>query len=119
MNTMLVKELARFLFNAGLNGSIPENAEVRIRNTEAKTECAVIDGNFDGEMTLRLYVDSVDVVPDLDMIPAGWWRVRAPDGSLWCETSDETEARQAMRPGDKLFRLYSQTFEQWREVMGR
>lgn len=29
-----------------------------------------------------------------------WWRVTAPDGSLWCETSNEQEARSRMREGD-------------------
>jgi hypothetical protein len=38
--------------------------------------------------------------------PVRWWRVIAPDGSTWCETSDETEARDAMRPGDVLWQAY-------------
>lgn len=33
---------------------------------------------------------------------SGWWRVLAPDGSLWCEASDEKEVRASMRPGDTL-----------------
>ena len=30
-----------------------------------------------------------------------WWRVVAPDGSLWCE-SDKADARDRLRPGDRL-----------------
>lgn len=43
-----------------------------------------------------------------------WWRVLAPDGSLWCETSDESEARDAMRPGDELQRLWTRRQSEWR-----
>jgi hypothetical protein len=42
-----------------------------------------------------------------------WWRVVAPDGSIWCETSVESEAREAMRPGDYLWRLWQRTEEVW------
>lgn len=45
-----------------------------------------------------------------------WWRVIAPDGSLWAETSSEKEARMLMRPGDRLFKEYVRTEQQWREV---
>ena len=38
--------------------------------------------------------------------PGRWWRVIAPDGSLWCETSSEDEAREEMRPGDRLERWW-------------
>ena len=38
--------------------------------------------------------------------PGRWWRVIAPDGSLWCETSSEDEAREEMRPGDRLERWF-------------
>jgi hypothetical protein len=47
--------------------------------------------------------------------PTRWWRVVAEDGSLWCETSDEEEARAAMRPGDKLERLWTATINEWRD----
>jgi hypothetical protein len=46
--------------------------------------------------------------------PGRWWRVLAPDGSLWCETSDEDEARSAMRPGDVLQRFWQRTLTEWR-----
>lgn len=45
-----------------------------------------------------------------------WVRVVAPDGSLWLETSNEEEARQAMRPGDKLYRLWYREEREWREI---
>ncbi|MGD9622233.1 hypothetical protein [Mycolicibacterium sp.] len=43
-----------------------------------------------------------------------WWRVIAPDGSLWCETSDEEEARERVRPGDRLETLWRRTEYDWR-----
>lgn len=47
--------------------------------------------------------------------PGRWWRVVAPDGQLWCETSDEAEARGSVRPGDTLERLWRCVEEQWRQ----
>ena len=38
--------------------------------------------------------------------PGRWWRVIEPDGNLWCETSSEKEARDSMRPGDRLERWW-------------
>jgi hypothetical protein len=49
------------------------------------------------------------------MQPTRWWRVVAPDGSVWAETSDEQEARAAVRPGDQLMRLWSVTHSKWVE----
>jgi hypothetical protein len=48
--------------------------------------------------------------------PGRWWKVVAPDGSLWCETSSEREAREALRPGDRLFRLWQRTEYEWEET---
>lgn len=45
-----------------------------------------------------------------------WWRVVAPDGSLWGETSSEREARSIMRPGDRLYKLWIREEREWREV---
>lgn len=42
-----------------------------------------------------------------------WWRVIAPDGLLWCETSDEQEARNLIREGDILEQLYTRTENRW------
>lgn len=47
-----------------------------------------------------------------ETVPGRWFRVVAPDGSVWCETSKRTEALEAMRPGDRLEREYI-TYE-WR-----
>lgn len=47
------------------------------------------------------------------MHPVGWWRVISPDGSLWCETSDEHEARDSMQPDDILQRLWVSEEEAW------
>ena len=38
--------------------------------------------------------------------PGRWWRVITPNGSLWYETSSEEEAREEMRPGDRLERWW-------------
>ena len=46
-------------------------------------------------------------------MPGRWWRVTAPDGSIWSETSDEAEARDAVRPGDRLHRLFVLSQEKW------
>lgn len=46
-----------------------------------------------------------------------WWRVIAPDNSLWCETSDEKEARESMRPGDKLQNLWEEKIYKWNDVL--
>lgn len=44
-----------------------------------------------------------------------WWRVIGPDGELWCETSDGDEARESMRPGDTLQRIWEREEQQWRD----
>lgn len=45
--------------------------------------------------------------------PGRWWRVIAPDGSLWGESSDAQELREGMRPGDRLERIYERTERAW------
>lgn len=47
------------------------------------------------------------------MAPGKWWRVVGPEG-VWCETSVEAEARAAMRPGDRLYRLWTVEITEWR-----
>lgn len=47
---------------------------------------------------------------------SGWWRVLAPDGSLWCEASDEKEVRASMRPGDTLQVLKKRDQRRWENV---
>lgn len=53
------------------------------------------------------------------MQPSKWWRVTYEDGSgLWCETSSEKEARNALSTcpgGGRLQRLYEQTDREWRD----
>ena len=46
--------------------------------------------------------------------PGRWWRVIGPDGSMWCETSSEEEARDALRLGFRLENLWSRTEYEWR-----
>ena len=53
--------------------------------------------------------------------PGRWWRVLAADGSLWCETSEEYEARESLRPGDLLQRQYIYIYparSEWRDEEG-
>lgn len=47
--------------------------------------------------------------------PGRWWRV-LHKGELWMETSDEEEARRAMRPGDTLQRLWFYEDERWEDA---
>lgn len=54
---------------------------------------------------------------DAEFEPGRWWRVLAADDSLWCETSDEAEARSVMREGDRLERLWdAKPQSRWRQV---
>lgn len=53
---------------------------------------------------------------EADLEPGRWWRVLTPTGALWCETSDEREARDSMRPGDTLQRQFVRTEKEWRNV---
>ena len=48
--------------------------------------------------------------------PGRWWRVLGPQGEIWCETSSESEARAAVRPGARLERLYEMRREEWRSA---
>lgn len=51
--------------------------------------------------------------------PGRWWRVLDSSGEVWCETSDEDEARERLREkeGDVLERLYDRASEaEWRAV---
>lgn len=53
-----------------------------------------------------------DARPEFE--PTGWWKVLGSNGDCWCETSSESEARDAMREGDTLHRLYKKTEYEWR-----
>lgn len=35
-----------------------------------------------------------------------WWRAVGPDGSVWCESSNEAEVRERARPDDTIQRFY-------------
>jgi hypothetical protein len=60
----------------------------------------------------RMWEPILDAYPD----PSRWWRAVAPDGSLWAESSSESEIRARMRPGDKLQRSYVNLGGEWRDV---
>lgn len=60
---------------------------------------------------------------DRRWVPGRWWRVLAPDGSLWCESSDERENRNAFLEAEEesaggysLERLFVSTEQEWRKV---
>lgn len=69
--------------------------------------------NIDGEVDLLAIAE---IVRQHDEEPGRWWRVLGPEGELWCETSDEAEARGNVRPGDRLERLYVAKHERYVEV---
>jgi hypothetical protein len=48
--------------------------------------------------------------------PTRWWRVVLKDGTLWCETSDEAEARERIPKGAKLQHMFQKTKREWRNV---
>jgi len=56
------------------------------------------------------------MIPPECFEPGRWWRVLAPDGSVWCETSDAAEAVASCRPGDQLQRQYRYEEQEWRPV---
>jgi hypothetical protein len=57
------------------------------------------------------------VSDELEWQPGRWWRVVHGDGQVWCETSSEKEARDALArcpaPGT-LQRLFERHESQWR-----
>ena len=54
--------------------------------------------------------------PPIRMVPGRWWRVIDKEGGLWMETSNEAEARAAVREGDILQNLWVQEnpLQEWR-----
>lgn len=59
-----------------------------------------------------------DARPAGEWVAGRWWRVLDPAGAVWCETSDEQEARERLRPGDRLQRSWERREAQWRDVDG-
>jgi hypothetical protein len=51
----------------------------------------------------------------LDWKDGRWWRAVGPDGKLWAESSSESEVRNLMRPGDKLYRDRRVELAEWVE----
>lgn len=49
-----------------------------------------------------------------DWTPTRWFKVVAPDGSLWAESSNEAEVRGSARPGDQVFQLWETSDSEWR-----
>lgn len=42
-----------------------------------------------------------------------WWRVTTPEGDIRNEFDSEVEARAAVHPGDRLYRLFTLSEEKW------
>jgi hypothetical protein len=62
-------------------------------------------------------ISVLDALPGPDWEPGRWWRVITSDGSLWAETSSESEARAAVRPGDTLQQLWrTVSRNEWRDA---
>lgn len=101
------------------------------------TQGRVTDDHHDDPLPLRLRVLvrpaalAVDVAADVsgaygattttgerrmsepEWEPGRWWRVLR-DGEIWCETSSEQGAREAMEPGDVLQRMWVTSDVEWR-----
>lgn len=84
------------------------------------TDLEAVADNLTNEAIARLCGDTLTVVERIlaardaaTWEPGRWWRVLAADGSLWCETSAEDEARDSMRPGDRLQRQYVTSASKW------
>ena len=46
-----------------------------------------------------------------------WWRAIGPDGSVWCESSNEAEVRDRARPGDTIQRFFMVVPQgEWRDA---
>lgn len=82
-------------------------AELKGMGTDRQT------GKFEFETLVAVDLVSGD---DDEPQPTRWWQVVALDQSVWCETSDEDEARRSMRPGDMLKRLYERVDREWQTV---
>ena len=68
-------------------------------------------------MSADRLVDTLKDGPDPSWTPGRWVQVTSADGSLWCETSDEEEAREMVRPGDSIKRQFlSPQYSEWRDI---
>lgn len=48
--------------------------------------------------------------------PTGWWRSLLPDGSLWAESSSESDVRQRARRGGNIQRHMRRIEEKWEDA---
>jgi alkylated DNA nucleotide flippase Atl1 len=51
-----------------------------------------------------------------EWFPTPWWRVVLADGSLYCETSSENEAREDIPKGATVQHLFEKHKRQWRDA---
>lgn len=100
----------------GLRDEFPALDPYRIRNT---TGHYVLLDSLTAIVSARAVLATHDLqseknMDDAKFEPVNWWRVIAPNGDLWCETSSEKEARASMRDGDTLQQLYEKVVAEWR-----
>ena len=51
-----------------------------------------------------------------EWFPTRWWRVVLADGSVWCETSVESEARERVPKGATVQHLFEKHKREWRDA---
>ena len=51
-----------------------------------------------------------------EWFPTRWWRVILKDGSLYCETSSEAEAREDVPKGATVQHLFEKHKREWRDA---
>lgn len=51
-----------------------------------------------------------------EWFPTRWWRVVLADGTVWCETSDEDEAREEVPKGATVQHLFEKHNREWRDA---
>lgn len=104
----------------------PNHVVLTIRNKDwwSGTTIDIYDLEGDDDIVLseilrrvyRGFKEHQQVLPEDGFEETGWLRVVSPDGKTWCETSDEIEARERMRPGDVLQKKYTKTKTEWRTI---
>jgi len=60
--------------------------------------CVAVRGDPTLRATLERYAELAEAGDSaIEYQPGRWWRIRKPDGTLWLETSSESEAREEAR----------------------
>jgi hypothetical protein len=95
--------------------------ELSLRVYAAAHSCAPVDvapGDAGLAEVTKLLTAAVAEEDTSDWEPGRWWQVVEPNGELWCETSSEKEAREALTTapdGGVLNRLWRREELEWRQ----